>query len=84
MILEAEGPMSNDQGPNKSQNPNSTRNVPLGIGYSLGLGHLAFDISAVPGGLLLDEVAQVFQLDGEVNVVDHDFLRNMQYKRRKV
>src|SRR5438045_9409914 len=34
--------------------------------------------------LLLDKIAEVFQFDREVHIVDHDFLRYFQDQRRKV
>src|SRR5262245_55209257 len=34
--------------------------------------------------LVLDEVTQVLQFDGEVHVVDHHFLRHLQNDRREI
>src|SRR5438046_1558613 len=34
--------------------------------------------------LLLDEIAQVFELDGQINIVDHHFFRDVQDTRREI
>ena len=34
--------------------------------------------------LILDEVTEIFEFDGQVNVVDHDLLGNVQHDGRKI